>query len=162
MAVAGLELTYFESKVIAMPRRSYSANCPLQLVSAFSLFFFASFVAAQTTAHLLPVPREAHFDVPVELPAKIVVSVPVHNEADEFAAHDLEDAVKQMAVKTPGEEAQSAAVKPPYRVVLLRIDSAAAKAVLARQGLSFDPAMESEGYVLVLNGQGASDRKSVV
>ena len=44
----------------------------------------------------------------------------------------------------------------PYRVVLLRTDSLAAKALLHRTGLAFDPAMDSEGYMLVIEPHQAS------
>lgn len=122
-------------------------------------YFFAGFVLsvflipaigiAQVQVKLLPAPREAHLDRPVELPARILVSVPVHNLEDEFAAQDLEEAIKRVVV-TP-EQPRDAAAKPPYRVVLLRADSAQAKSVLERNKLSFDPAMESEGYILVID-----------
>ncbi|HEV2485409.1 MAG TPA: glycoside hydrolase family 20 zincin-like fold domain-containing protein [Terracidiphilus sp.] len=110
---------------------------------ALSLAFSA---LATAQVRLLPAPREAHFDGKTSLPARIEVSVPGHDTGDEFAAHDLQDAVKEGAAKQA-----SAAVRPvaAYRVVLLRNDSVAAKALLARTGLAFDPAMQSEGYVLV-------------
>lgn len=76
-----------------------------------------------------------------------MVSVPVNNTEDEFAAHDLEDASKRIA--PPTEESRAGG--PPYRVALLRTDSPQAKTLLDREKLSFDPAMESEGYVLIVD-----------
>ncbi len=107
------------------------------------------FAAAQVQVKLLPAPREARLAQLAELPERILVSVPVHNEEDEFAARDLDDALKRIA---PAEDrSRGAAAKPAYRVTLLRNDSAEARAVLARNQLSFDPAMESEGYILVID-----------
>ncbi len=109
---------------------------------------------AQTQIRLLPAPREAHWGDTTALPPTTVVSAPSHDAEDEFAAHDLEDAVKQMA---PAQEVTRAdAAKPPYRVTLLRYGSSAAKAVLARSNLTFDSAMEAEGYVLVIEPREAS------
>ncbi len=99
-------------------------------------------LAAQNPINLLPAPREAHFGAPIDLPAKILVSVPGRAPEDEFAAQDLEDALGPLPPAT--------ANGLPYRVILLRTGTAEAKAVLARNHLSFDPPMESEGYVLVI------------
>jgi hexosaminidase len=107
--------------------------------------------AAQDTVHLLPAPREAHLGATVDLPARIVVSVPGKSTEDAFAASDLEDAIKRMSPAGAG----NAAVLP-YRVVLLRADSVEGKALLARTHLAFDPAMESEGYIQVLDAHGAT------
>ncbi len=133
----------------------------ISLRRAFACFLFpasfsllAVFSAAQAQVKLLPAPREAHLEQPVELPARILVSVPVRNVEDEFAAQDLEDAVKRLAPSP--EESRAAAGKPPYRVTLLRTDSAEAKSILERNKLSFDPAMESEGYILVVDARETS------
>ncbi len=109
--------------------------------------------AAQAQVKLLPAPREAHFEQLVELPGRILVSVPVRNLEDDFAAQDLEDAVKRIA--PAADQSRSAAAKPPYRVTLLRADSAEAKSILERNKLSFDPSMESEGYILVIDAHDA-------
>ncbi len=105
---------------------------------------------AQAPVPLLPAPREAHWETAVDLPARIVVSAPGRSAEDEFAATDLEEAIKQL----PPAAAQGTQL--PYRVVLSRTDSVEAKALLAREHLAFDPAMESEGYILVLDAHGAT------
>jgi hexosaminidase len=111
--------------------------------TAFSLLCtFSTLAAAQV--RLLPAPREASFAGVTPLPATIAVSVPGRNAEDEFAAHDLETAVKETALPSPGD------AKAAYRVVLLRTGSAEAKALLAKHGLAFDAAMEQEGYVLAV------------
>jgi len=84
---------------------------------------------AQIQTHLLPAPREAHFDGTTSLPARIDVSIPGHDADDEFAARDLLEAVKNSASAPAAKPGAAAA----YRVVLLRSDSAAAKALLTKQ-----------------------------
>ncbi len=109
--------------------------------------------AAQTQVKLLPAPREANFGQTTDLPARVVVAVPGHDAEDEFAARDLEDAIKRIA---PSADESHATAQQPYRVTLLRTDSAEAKAILARNHLAFDPVMESEGYVLVVEAHEAT------
>lgn len=122
------------------------------LLGTFTLMFaFSTLAAAQ--ARLLPAPREAHFGRTTSLPARVEVSVPGRDAGDQFAASDLLEAVKQSAAKqgAPARPASAA-----YRVVLLRSDTVAAKALLIRTGLAIDPAMQSEGYVLVIEPHQAS------
>jgi len=95
---------------------------------------------------LVPVPREANFGQTSPLPDRILVTVPGHDAEDEFAARDLEDALKRIAP----DEGQSRAAQLPYRITLLRNGSDMAKAALTGNNLAFDPVMESEGYVLVI------------
>jgi hypothetical protein len=104
------------------------------------LLIFGSFAVAEP--HLLPAPREAHFGPVAPLPTQIAVSIPGRAAADEFAARDLEEFLGAAATKTAAPGA--------YRVELLRAESAAAKALLAREHLSFDAAMKDEGYILVV------------
>lgn len=127
-----------------MPRHRLH-HALLRLLFPIACCLFPAFCQAQRK--LLPTPREAHFDQPADLPSRILATVPGHDAEDEFAARDLDDAVKRLAP----DAAESSATQPPYRVTLLRIDSAAAKTALARANLAFDPAMESEGYVLILS-----------
>ena len=107
----------------------------LALATSTLLFALPAFAVAQP--RLLPAPREAHFAGETALPASIAVSVPGHDPEDEFAARDLEEAVK--AAGLTGKDAAA------YQVVLLRRASAQAKALLAKRGLAFDAAMDDEG-----------------
>jgi hypothetical protein len=59
------------------------------------LFTFSTLAAAQI--RLLPAPREASFGPETPLPVTIAVSVPARDAEDQFAARDLEEAVKQTA-----------------------------------------------------------------
>jgi hexosaminidase len=118
---------------------------------AAGLFSLPAIAAAQVAVHLLPAPREAHLGAMVDLPARLVVSVPGKSAEDTFAASDLDDAIKRMS---PVGAANAGGL--PYRVALLRADSAEGKVLLARTHLAFDPAMEPEGYILVLDAHGAT------
>ncbi len=97
---------------------------------------------AQVQVHLLPAPREALLGAAADLPARIVVLVPGRAPEDEFAAHDLEDALKQLP---PGGSRYGI-----YRIVLLRTTSLEAKDVLRHNKLVFTPAMQSQGYALAI------------
>jgi hypothetical protein len=135
---------FLELKVVGMsirsrfPATSFLRDARYGILTL--LFALSTLAAAQV--RLLPAPREAHFGAGTPLPARIEVSVPGHDAEDEFAARDLQDAVKQGAASGPASAA--------YRVVLLRTGTAAAKAFLARSGLVFDPAMDAEGYVMAI------------
>ena len=122
--------------------------------AVFAFLFAAAVCAAQTQIRLLPAPREAHFGETTDLPAKILVTVPGHDAEDEFAARDLESAIKLIAPDVDAPRADAA--KPPYRITLQRTSSADAKALLARNSLAFDPVMESEGYILILSSHDAA------
>ncbi len=137
-----------------MQRFTPSAKSSAPAAAFLVLLCFAASSAAQTQIRLLPAPREARFGETTDLAAKILVTVPGHDAEDEFAARDLESAIKLMA--PAGEESRADAAKPPYRVTLLRTGSADAKAILARASLAFDPIMESEGYILVLSPHDAA------
>ncbi len=99
--------------------------------------------------NLLPAPREAHLGEKISLPAKVQVLVPGRDSADEFAAKDLEETVKGIG---SGESARPGVI---YRISLLRADTPAAKTVLDHAGLVFDAAMQSEGYILIIEKQQA-------
>ena len=130
-----------------------SVNPFLIAATLLSLITTSALCAAQTQVKLLPAPREANFGQTADLPARILVAVPGHDAEDEFAARDLEDAIKRIA---PSADESHAAAQPPYRVTLLRTDSAEAKAILARTNLAFDAVMESEGYVLIVEAHEAT------
>ncbi len=103
---------------------------------------------------LLPAPREADFSQIAKFPVRVLVAAPGRNAEDEFAAQDLESASKRIVPSA--EETRGAAPQPPYRITLLREDAAEGKAALARAHLAFDPAMESEGYVLIVGAHEAA------
>jgi hypothetical protein len=127
-------------------RNPAKASLPLRSAAGGILaLLFALSAPAMAQIRLLPAPREAHWSGETALPATIAVSVPGHDAEDEFAARDLEEAVKQTDLAGAGH-----AKRTRYRVLLLRLASPAARALLARRGLAFDAAMEDEGYVLAV------------
>ena len=146
MIVFNSNAHYFELKVVEMRH----SNRFLALFISISICF----ASAQAPVHLLPAPREANFGATVDLPSRIIVSVPVHNEQDEFAARDLEDALK--SIKLASADDTRGAAGAAYRVLLLRTDSEQAKALLTRRKLAFDAAMESEGYILIVDAHEAT------
>jgi hypothetical protein len=119
------------------------------------LLFCASATLAFCQTKLLPAPREAHFAGETAVLSAIKVSVPAPNAEDEFAAHDLQEAITGAGIKN---QVTNGAAKAVYQVVLLRTTSPAAKALLAAHSQSFEPAMEPEGYILLI----ASNRASIV
>lgn len=121
-------------------------RCTLAMLVA-AVFALSTSGVAQV--HLLPAPREVHLGQKAKLPARIQVLVPGRDAADEFAAGELEEAIKQM----PAAEATRPGVL--YRINLLRSDAVAAKAVMKHAGLTFDDSMQSEGYVLIIENQQA-------
>ena len=146
MIVFNSNAHYFELKVVEMRH----SNRFLALFISISICF----ASAQAPVHLLPAPREANFGATVDLPSRIIVSVPVHNEQDEFAARDVEDALK--SIKLASADDTRGAAGAAYRVLLLRTDSEQAKALLTRRKLAFDAAMESEGYILIVDAHEAT------
>ena len=101
---------------------------------------------ASGQVRLLPAPRDAHFSGETAV-ASMAVTVPGGDAEDVFAGHDLEAAAKAAGLSVSDGGA--------YRVTLLRTGSADATAVLARHNLSFDKAMEAEGYVVAIEPQEA-------
>ena len=138
-----------EPKAVRMSYRSHCAvSCYLRGVLCGFVALFLVLSVASAEVRLLPAPREARFGATAQLPDRIAVIVPGHDPADEFAARDLEEAAKRI-----DPPANAAAL--PYRVTLLRTNTVAAKALLKRTDLAFDPAMESEGYALVIETHAA-------
>lgn len=135
----------------ALPRKLFR-RAFLSFLLPIAYYLLPVFAPAQTQPKLLPAPREVHFNQPANLPPRILIAVPGHDAEDEFAARDLDDAIKRIAP----DAAESSATQPPYRVTLLRSDSTEAKTVLARANLAFDPAMESEGYILIVEPREAT------
>ncbi len=133
---------------------SFRSSVPSQFSSFAALavllfcLVFQSPATAQVEVHLLPAPREAHFTATADLPARVTVTVPGHDADDEFAAQDLKEA---LAALPKGGSAGAV-----YRIVLLRSGSAEGKAALSGAKLSFDAAMEAEGYALIVEPQQAT------
>lgn len=92
---------------------------------------------------LIPAPRELAVGRSFTAPVGLAVDAP-SNAGDRDAATDLRDVLR--------ERGQLARGTSGVHVRLLRADTPAGRAVLARTSLAFDPAMRDEGYVLVADG----------
>jgi len=145
MIALHLNAHFFELKVGSMSNFgvAWGKVCAGALLAGLCLH-----LAAQPK--LLPAPREAHWAQETALPERLVVAVPGRDADDEFAAADLREFLGQPATEKASAARKTAAQAGAYRVVLLRAASAEAKALLERQKLSFDAAMQQEGYVLVV------------
>jgi hexosaminidase len=100
-------------------------------------------LGAQRPLALVPQPREVRAARAIPLTRGIEVATPA-DSADAFAARDLRDALRDAGI----------AIAPhgSARVAVLRSTSPAARALLARTGVAFDPAMRDEGYAIVPDG----------
>lgn len=123
--------------------RSYSSlrACSICL----GLFFTLLLSASAQKSSVLPAPREARWLAESTALKELRVEVPGQDAEDLFAADDLEKAAREAGLRTG----------KAYRVILLRVQSPEAKAVLARKKIEFAPEMETEGYVLVTEPQTA-------
>jgi hexosaminidase len=104
---------------------------------------FAS--GAQADLRLIPQPREMQLEGSV--PIRGITIARSANSDDAFAATDLANSLKERGITVSTAESG-----PGPRVVLVRLDSPFARAVLARHSLTFDPAMRDEGYLITPDG----------
>jgi hypothetical protein len=115
-----------------------------RLLTCLALIALPSLARGQRPLSLVPQPRESSADHDVALTRGLEIVVPA-DSADAFTARDLRDALRGVGVPiaTRGGSA---------RIVLLRAGSAAARGLLVRRGVVFDPAMHDQGYALVPDG----------
>jgi len=128
-------------KMSLLNREKVRMDVGLMTLGVFALLL-CSLTTLAAQVHLLPAPREAQFGGTTAQPTAIAVSVPGRDAEDEFAARDLEE-----ALKLPGHAKAEAG---SFKIELLRTGSAEGKAALAKHKLAFDAAMEAEGYVLTV------------
>ncbi len=118
------------------------------------LLFCAAFAvvsSAQTVApKLIPQPRELHSSGDIALHSA-TITVPRADTADLFAAQNLGEALMQRGIAVA-----PSAGKPDLTITLLRADSDLAAQTLQQHHLTFTPAMDAEGYILI------ADRTSVI
>ncbi|HVC47796.1 MAG TPA: family 20 glycosylhydrolase [Terracidiphilus sp.] len=95
--------------------------------------------------HLIPAPRECAAVRAIRIGAAGIEVTHGRDAADEFAARDLEAALKARGVAAGRHGA--------VRVRLERADTHESRALLERNHLQFDAAMHAEGYVLVPDGR---------
>jgi hexosaminidase len=108
---------------------------------------------AQSGPMLSPQPREVHAAALLPLGSAAVL-VPGADGEDLFTAQNLGSALVERGV--------SLSATPDLTVTLLRAEAPAAQQMLAAHHLSFDAAMEGEGYVLVLEPSGANHLSATI
>jgi hexosaminidase len=100
---------------------------------------------------LIPMPREIHAGTVLSLNRGISVSTTSRTAEDRFAVQDLVITLRKRGIRaTVGDESK-------VKVVLMRERTQEAARVLARAHVEFDPAMHSEGYVLITDGETTYD-----
>jgi hexosaminidase len=105
---------------------------------------FATVAGAQTAApKLIPQPRELHASGDITLHSA-TITVPSGDTEDLFAAQNLGEALTQRGIAI----APSAGA-PDLAITLLRADSDLAAQTLQQHHLTFTPAMDAEGYILI-------------
>ncbi|HUN83618.1 MAG TPA: family 20 glycosylhydrolase [Terracidiphilus sp.] len=120
--------------------------CSLVLLSAASAALAQS-SPAPTCAdlHVIPAPRECSAVSTVRVDESGVRVLVEHDADDEFAAKDLEDALKDRGVHLA--EHETALIR------LVRADTSIGRTLMDHANLKFEPAMHDEGYVLVPDGK---------
>jgi hypothetical protein len=106
------------------------------------LLLILATAAAATRPPLIPQPRE--FTARPDLSLRAGAIVLAASTDDRFAAEDLRQALAARGIAT-----RAAAL----RIHLLRDNTPAAKRILHAESLTFDAAMQPEGYVLVTRGR---------
>lgn len=92
---------------------------------------------------LIPAPRQCHFSGSSAATSALVV-VPGDDPEDNFAAQNLERAMRARGIQVPLN-----AGMPALTVWLLRADTPAAQKALRAANLNFSPVMRAEGYILI-------------
>ena len=103
--------------------------------------------ATPTCAHLqlVPAPRECTAVESVTIGESGLRVASGTDAEDAFAAKDLEQSIAAFGV--------AAGKSKSATISLLRADTSAAKSLLSRDHLQFDPTMHDEGYILVPDGK---------
>jgi hypothetical protein len=95
---------------------------------------------------LIPMPREIHEVKYISLARGTDIQAAGKDAEDKFAANDLVSSLKERGIDT------RVGNKGRIKIVLLRQQTNKAKSILARDQITFEPAMHDEGYVLVTDG----------
>jgi hexosaminidase len=127
-----------------------SSSRKLSRLLCIPLTVLALVASAQSTPILSPQPRELHASALLPLRSATILT-PGTDPEDLFTALDLGSALIQRGVTT--------SPTPDLTITLLRSDTPAAQHVLAANRLSFDAAMQEEGYVLILSPDAAGQAR---
>jgi len=120
----------------------------LACIGIFPIYAAATPVTAETVSSadrmkLLPYPREARKTGSLSLAHGVVVHLDANEAGDRFAAQDLRDALQTRKILTDSTKYE------PVVIELMHQDTIKARALLSRAEVTFQDAMEEEGYVIV-------------
>jgi hexosaminidase len=122
-----------------LSRLSAHTLLPLSLVCLSSLPLYGADLHP-----LIPLPQQAHLSSATTSAASALIVVPGDDAEDNFAATTLASAMREHGIRVTPKVGDAA-----LTVTLLREDTPAAQAALQSAGLTFDAAMQKEGYVLI-------------
>ncbi len=100
---------------------------------------------------LVPMPREIHERTILSLEHGISVSTSSHNAEDKFTVADLVATLTHRGIRAQEGD------KDKVKIILLCQDTKRATDLLAQAHVSFDSAMQDEGYVLLTDGNTTYD-----
>ena len=118
-------------------------------VLAFAFAVASSSLRAADDPRLIPKPREVAAGELVPLARSVSVSGAT-NDDDRFAAREFTDAMKERGVRI------AAGAEGTFKITMLRLESPSAKRLLDENKVSFGDEMKAEGYVLLVNKDGAA------
>ena len=98
--------------------------------------------ATAQVSHILPQPRELSHPTSHLLSQGVTIRSESQNPDDLFAAEDLRATLTARHVPAAQPSGK------PFEIRLFRLPSAPAEALLHGSAITFDPAMQAEGYVL--------------
>jgi hexosaminidase len=120
-------------------------------VAAFCIIAAAQVASAQPSLNLIPQPREIRSAGSMPLRAGISIVRPA-NERDRLAAEDLVDVLKERRIRVVGSGGGGGGGIP--RVVFMRSETAAARALLRSASINIDAPMRDEGYAIIPDSRG--------
>lgn len=104
------------------------------------------FARSKASLPLIPYPVEMKAGSHLSLAHGAVVKLEGSDPNDRFSASDLETFLKQREIST------QCAPQDCVSIVLMRADTASGQRLLHHAGLTFDPAMHDEGYIILTLG----------
>ncbi len=124
----------------------------LAFLLALSLALLPAGLLAQSTPQLIPAPREIlRPAAPAPMPRAVTIA-PGADAADQFAARDLAERLRERGLQASVGAARAGA----YHVTILRTGTAEATSALAAERVRFATEMEAEGYVLIATPERAT------
>jgi len=124
---------------------------PCRTAGLFLLLAAAALHAQSATLKLIPMPREVQTVAALAVPNGVRI-LPATDVDDQFAASEFAQTMAARGIPATIGNTASAS----FTVELLRASAAVAQQRLLAAKLTFDPAMQAEGYVLITVGNAVS------